>query len=85
MRLRNIFRRKCCAVPFVSGHLAVGGAVSGIAEVNGMTIEFVGVVVDPDEDVSDPIQEALSAAEQVLGGYPPALPVGPESTNRRTS
>lgn len=66
MRFRNPFRRECCAVPFVCGHFEVGGAVSGIAEVNGVTIEFVGVVIDPAEDKEPPVQEALSAAAQVL-------------------
>lgn len=72
MRLRNPFRKKCCAVPLLVAEgpdaFEVGSAVSGVAEIEGLTIEFVGVIVDPDEDEEPPTSDALLAARKVLKG-----------------
>lgn len=63
--MRNPFKRRCCEVPFVFGHLdKPGGIVSGIAQVGDSSIHFIGVVMGGD-DFELP-EEALDAAHEVL-------------------
>lgn len=66
LRKLNPFRRKCCAVPLVAGSYdRVGNVVTGIAEIDGAVINWVGIVQDPSRCIPV-IDEALDVAERVL-------------------
>lgn len=60
------WRRPCCQVPLVAGDLYTPGAVvSGIAQVDGQSIEFVGVVKGDGLD-EYALDRNLAAAQHVL-------------------
>lgn len=62
----NPFRRPCCQVPLVIGNYEkMGSVVTGVAQIEGAIISWVGIVESPDTD-NPVIDKALDDAEQFL-------------------
>ena len=66
--MRLMPRRKCCSVPLLVGAGDLEKprtVVSGLAEIDGITVDFVGIVIDPEVE-DHHANEALDAAQEML-------------------